>query len=71
LPPEQRPKIFSRGYDVVDLEKIGFLSTGAEAAAHGFLFDTGLRGNGNGGHAYGNDLGEPDKRALLEYLKTL
>ena len=69
--PEQRPKMFFRGYDVLDLEKIGFLSTGPEAAANGFRFDTGLRGNGNGGHAYGSDLGEPDKRALLEYLKTL
>ena len=70
-PPEQRPKVFFRGYDVVDLEKIGFLSTRAEAAANGFLFDTGLRGNSNGGHAYGGDLAEPDKRALLEFLKTL
>ena len=70
-PPEQRPKIFFRGYDVVDLEKLGFQSAGPEAAANGFMFDTGLRGNGNGGHSYGSDLAEPDKRALLEYLKTL
>jgi mono/diheme cytochrome c family protein len=70
-PPEQRPKIFFRGYDLVDLEKIGFMSTGPEPAANGFMFDTGLRGNGNAGHAYGSDLAEPDKRALLEYLKTL
>ena len=27
-PPEQRPTIFYRGYDVVDLEKVGFISTG-------------------------------------------
>ena len=27
-------------------------------------------GNGNGGHTYGTALAEPDKRALLEYLKT-
>jgi mono/diheme cytochrome c family protein len=70
-PPEQRPKTFFRGYDVVDLEKIGFQSTGPEAAAVGFRFDTGIRGNANGGHTYGNDLGEADKRALLEYLKML
>jgi hypothetical protein len=36
----------------------------------GWLFDTGERGNGNGGHTYGVDLSESDKRALVEYLKT-
>jgi mono/diheme cytochrome c family protein len=69
--PEQRPKSFFRGYDVVDMEKVGFVSTGEEAAAHGFAFDTALRGNGNGGHEYGTELSEADKRALLEYLKKL
>jgi mono/diheme cytochrome c family protein len=70
-PPGQRPGIFYRGYDVVDPEKVGFVSTGPQAAARGFRFDTALRGNGNGGHQYGADLSEADKRALLEYLKTL
>jgi hypothetical protein len=28
------------------------------------------RGNGNGGHLWGTDLPAPDKRALIEYLKT-
>ncbi len=37
----------------------------------GFRFDTTQRGNGNGGHLYGTELDEADKRALLEYLKTL
>jgi processive rubber oxygenase RoxA-like protein len=27
-------------------------------------------GNGNGGHDYGTTLADPDKRALIEYLKT-
>ena len=70
-PPEQRPSLFYRGYDVVDLEKIGFVSTGPQAAAQGFRFDTTQRGNGNGGHLYGTELDDADKRALLEYLKTL
>jgi mono/diheme cytochrome c family protein len=69
-PPQQRPARFYRGYDVVDLEHLGFISTGAAATANGFLFDTNLRGNSNGGHIYGSDLGDADKRALLEYLKT-
>ena len=28
-------------------------------------------GNGNAGHTYGTTLSADDKRALLEYLKTL
>ncbi len=70
-PPEQRPRVFYRGYDVVDTENIGFISTGPLAATRGFRIDTVQRGNGNAGHEYGTGLSEPDKRALLEYLKTL
>ena len=70
-PSGQRPRVFYRGYDVVDIENIGFISTGPEAAATGFRIDTALRGNSNTGHQYGTDLNEADKRALLEYLKTL
>jgi mono/diheme cytochrome c family protein len=69
--PAQRPAVFYRGYDVVDLDRVGFISTGSEAEAYGFRFDTGIRGNGNGGHIYGTDLSDGDKRALLEFLKTL
>jgi hypothetical protein len=36
-----------------------------------FLFDTTVRGNSNAGHAYGTDLSEDDRKALVEYLKTL
>jgi mono/diheme cytochrome c family protein len=70
-PPEMRPSTFARGYDVIDLENVGFDATSSEARAHGFHFDTSLKGNGNGGHSYGTDLPEADKRALIEHLKTL
>ena len=69
--PEQRPRVFSRGYDVVDMEKVGFVSTRPDAAVQGFRFDTTQRGNSNGGHLYGTALDEADKHALLEYLKKL
>ena len=69
--PEQRPPVFYRGYDVVDFGEVGFISTGDAAAAQGFRFDTSIRGNGNGGHVYGTDLDDGDRRALLEFLKTL
>jgi mono/diheme cytochrome c family protein len=70
-PVPQRSANFYRGYDVVDLDNVGFVSTGSQAAANGYLFDTRQRGNGNAGHTYGTDVSEPDRRALLEYLKTL
>jgi hypothetical protein len=34
-------------------------------------FDTTLKGNSNSGHVYGIGLSDADRRALLEYLKTL
>lgn len=36
-----------------------------------FLYDAQERGNGNGGHLYGIELTPAEKKALLEYLKTL
>lgn len=69
--PENRTKVFYRGYDIYDPDGVGFISLGPEAEAAGSKYDTSLRGNGNGGHIYGTDLPVEDKRALLEYLKTL
>ena len=70
-PPQRRQTTFYRGYDVVDFKDVGFIATGDEAKAKGFKFETTDRGNGNGGHLYGIDLSDTDKRALIEYLKTL
>jgi hypothetical protein len=70
-PPEQRPSTFYRGYDVYDRDKIGFVSSGSAVAQAGWRFDTRQPGNGNQGHLFGTALGADDKRALLEYLKTL
>jgi hypothetical protein len=69
--PAQRPETFYRAYDVYDWDDLGFVSAGPDAEREGVLFDTRLRGNGNGGHAYGADLPVDQKDALLEYLKTL
>ena len=70
-PPEQRPRLFWRGYDVLDRDKVGFVSDGEDARRVGSLYDTALPGNSNAGHVYGTTLPAPLKRALLEYLKTL
>jgi len=68
--PANRPAVFYRGYDVFDQLKVGFVSLGPEAEAVGFLFDTSLVGNDNGGHLYGIALSEDEKAALVEYMKT-
>ena len=70
-PPAQRPKEFYRGVDIYDWKRVGFITRGSTAKRTGFLFETKERGNGNGGHTYGTDLPASDKRALIEYMKTL
>jgi len=70
-PAAQRPTRFHRGYDVIDPVKVGFVSSGPEAERVGFAFDVTLPGNGNAGHEYGSRLSPDEKRALLEYMKTL
>lgn len=71
MPPDQRPKVFWRGYDVYDQEHVGFQSNNDDAMKNGWRHDTNLRGNSNQGHLWGTDLSPEDKKALIEYLKTL
>jgi hypothetical protein len=70
-PPEARPKVFFRGYDVFDQQKVGFVSDVPQAEGHSFSrFDTAVDGNSNTGHVYGTTLSDGDKAALVEHLKT-
>ena len=69
-PPEERPKVFYRGYDVYDFDNLGFISNGPEAERLGFKYDITERGNGNQGHEYGTSLSQQEKNDLLEFLKT-
>ena len=73
---DQRPKQFCRGSDLYDWKNVGFVvtiptGTGDDRCGELFLYDTTIPGNGNQGHLYGTELSEPDKEALLEFLKTL
>jgi hypothetical protein len=70
-PPEQRQKVFYRGYDLYDPARVGFVVDGPIAERAGTRYDTARPGNGNGGHAYGVSLTAAEKRALIEFLKTL
>lgn len=69
--PDKRAKVFYRGYDVYDPTRMGFDTRSAEAQRLGCKVDIGVKGNGNQGHLYGTGLPAADKKALIEYLKTM
>jgi hypothetical protein len=69
LPPEQRPKTFALGGREYDPVRLGFVVETA-CGQQDCLVDTTRTGDGNGGHLWGTDLADPDRTALLEYLKT-
>jgi cytochrome c peroxidase len=71
MPPEKRPEVFWRSYNVYDPEKVGFISQGDEARRVGTKYDTRARAGSKRGYAFGTDLPEQEKEALIEYLKTL
>jgi mono/diheme cytochrome c family protein len=70
-PAAERPKTFYRGYNVIDKAGVGFDSTSEQAKHYGSLVDTSVPGNGNGGHLWGVNLPEDQKKALVEYMKSL
>ncbi len=63
-----RPATFNVGSRELDTVNVGFETT---AGPDTFLYDTSISGNSNAGHPYGTQLSEDDKRALIEYLKSL
>lgn len=70
--PEERPKQFYRGYDVLDAKNVGYVSNVPQSGGQKyFLFDTTLPGNWNKGHLWGTNLTPAEKDALVEYMKSL
>jgi hypothetical protein len=77
-PADERPKTFYLGHREYDPEKLGYRY---DKLANGFEFNTSLRGNSNRGHEFTDDRNTPgrvgsalsvgDRKALIEYLKTL
>jgi len=75
---ENRPKTFYLGNREYDPVNLGY---SIEPLTNGFEFDTSIRGNSNRGHEFTNDekaygrvgraLAPEERRALIEYLKTL
>ena len=69
LPPHLRSRIFYVGSWEFDPRHVGLEVSSPFAGAT--VFDARLPGNSNAGHAYGTDLSEEDRMALIEFLKTL
>ena len=70
LPVVSRPTSFLMGSHEYDPVNVG-LATDSSRTAPPFRFDTRRTGNSNAGHEYSITLTEPQRRQLLEYLKTL
>jgi mono/diheme cytochrome c family protein len=81
LDSPSRPKFWSRSFDSTDYDQtaVGWRYTVRD---HGqaeepsdtvskTIYDTRLPGYSNSGHTYGDSLSAEDRRAVLEYLKTL
>ncbi len=79
LHPSQRPKVWRRTEDGYDQSKVGLEVTEFEslpaqartAAEKREYFNTQLNGKSAAGHLFPDELTEDEKRAVLEYLKTL
>jgi hypothetical protein len=76
-PVSERPTTFYLGNREYDPEKVGYKY---EGFTEGFKFDTTIRGNHNTGHEFSDDkkpgvigrfLKPDERRALIEFLKTL
>jgi|HubBroStandDraft_6_1064221.scaffolds.fasta_scaffold25010_1 hypothetical protein len=77
-PAAERPKKFYLGNREYDPVNLGYVT---DEFPGGFQFDTTIRGNSNSGHEFGDDskkegvigrsLSPDERRALIEYLKTL
>ncbi|MBM4071638.1 MAG: c-type cytochrome [Planctomycetes bacterium] len=83
LNSKNRPKIFTRSYrtDAEDYDqiklgwKVRVLDKGADASMSPYesrkIYDTTLPGRGNAGHTFGDHFTDAERRAVIEYLKTL
>lgn len=68
-----RPQFWSRDFDKprYDYEKIGWVYKKEEKAGSTSVYNTTLPGYGNYGHYFGDSLTDQERKAVIEYLKTL
>ena len=71
-PPKQRKATFMVGSRVFDPKHVGYVTDQSRFKNGVFVTDpNNANGNGNGGHAFGTDLSEAERWAIIEYLKGL
>ena len=82
--PKRFTRSFHTGVEDYDRERVGWkvkevpepkdgvpVPPGETSADRRRVYDTGQTGRGNAGHTYGDDLSDADRRAVIEFLKTL
>ena len=73
LNSRQRPRYWSRDFDnpEYDYDKLGWKYSVHDSAQGKTAYNTTLPGYGNYGHTYGDKLSNRERKAIIEYLKTL
>jgi mono/diheme cytochrome c family protein len=73
LNSDQRPRYWGRDFDrpEYDYDKLGWKYTKEDKPGGKSIYNTDKPGYGNYGHTYGDKLKEKERKAIIEYLKTL
>jgi hypothetical protein len=82
LKSNQRPRVFTRSYragvEDYDADRVGWRITELPQAPAARtprearqIYDTSKPGRSNAGHNFGDALDDDERRAVIEYLKTL
>jgi hypothetical protein len=73
LDSRKRPVYWSRNFNKTeyDYEKLGWVYTEEQKPRGRSVYNTTLPGYGNYGHTFGDRLTDTERKAVLEYLKTL
>src|SRR6185437_5583388 len=73
LNSKRRPAYWSRDFDhpQYDYAAVGWKYTRETGARGTAVYNTTLPGYGNQGHSFGDKLSDRDRKAIIEYLKTL
>ncbi len=68
-----RPKYWSRTFDDTDIDTVnmGWNYTVENSKVDKNTYDTTLKGYGNKGHIFGDELTDAERLAIIEFLKTL
>lgn len=73
LNSKTRPTFWARDFDKpnYDYEKVGWIYTINDKQSTRSTYNTTLKGYGNHGHTFGDKLSDDERKAVIEYLKTL